>query len=250
MSTLFENAPDFPAATTPQARWDKIAWKLNTFYQQGGWFRDQTAAAFQKDHGYLPNMQGWPENCFSTALGIFVQGDERIEPGALSLLKENKKDKTLRVTNDGSLPYHVNVLSDAEKYAVFLQDCLQQDGIKKDLLLTEIQDYFPIIGIRYQFSEKCSDYHYAFPVVKDQKDNGLPSFVISNRTQFNGILKDYQDEAAFMRTHHLGDQCHDADVYFAPRQLLGKHVIVEKPTYNGMCKSPAGKPRRMRLNQD
>lgn len=233
--TIFQNAPAFSTEPTAEARWDKIAWKLNTFHQAGGQFRDQTVLEFQASNGYPATVKDWQENCFSTALGIFVKGDHHLEPGALHLLKQNKKDKTWRATNDGSLPYYTGILSKPALFENLLQTGLAEDGIVKDT--SDIQNYFPVIGISYKFNEHQSDYHFIVPHVQEGQDN--PVFHFSHRLQLQGHLRDYRNEQELLTSRYLNDDCNHADVYLVPKAYLGRHVVVEKPTYHPVSKQSA-----------
>lgn len=232
--TLFQKTPVFSKEPTAEARWDKIAWKLNTFHQAGGQFRDLTVAAFEKSQQYDIRRTENRNNCYSSALGLLVSGDLTVCPGRLALAEKGDDDNLVIHNKARQFTDYHTIGSQLRLFETKLQQGLQSDGIVRDIPLAEVGNYFPIIGLSYNATPEtpktCTlDFHFLVPHIKGYANNAI-SYMFSGREGLKGPSEYYANEQ-HMAGSSLSQNCHKADIYFASNAYLGQKVTVTDEDY-------------------
>lgn len=229
-------------AKNPLVLYDKLEHKLDLFQQMGGQLREPVHT-FEARYGYNTDKSDTLyNNCFASAIGIFIHGDNRgLVPGNLKgVLTRKKRVYELYDENSGMLFYKK---SNPAKYTCAMQDGLENDRIRNNVSIERIENVFPVIGMTY-FSgayvppvDKRNvahpdirvDMHFLVPhkasdlsFSKNQKNNDMSAYY-TGRKSLRGDLEIITTKKQLMDTR-LNNRVYSADLYFVPRDYMGKII--------------------------
>ena len=212
---------NFGDQSDPENIWDKINYKLKLFHQNEGVFREDIISYEARNNYSAEPFNDGNNNCYASALGLFVTGSYIVTPGTLNII----------YGSDGQSK-EINYLTSNEKvFASRFRKGLKKDGILKDIPVSSIDDYFPIIGLSYKPYVKMrgvrqNDFHFIVPHIRKIDNDNDPSFYFTERNGSKGSLYCYKDETDMIVSEFCKYAC-KADVYLAPRKYMGLEIHFE-----------------------